>query len=107
MFREMVVRGLTTGGGREAMRGVGEGVDFEGGNASNVKIEGVACSSTRLGNRLGELNGEATVGVSGEDCCLKRAEQGECGEGNGEWGEGNGECGEGDGMRNGLLILLR
>ena len=93
MFREMVVRGPMTGGGREAMRGVGEGVegvDFEGGNASDVKVEGVACSSTKLGNKLEELNSETTVGGSGEDCCLKRARRGECGEGNGGWGEGNG-----------------
>lgn len=71
MFRETVVKGLRTGGeggkGREGGDEGDEGNDGEdggdrGGSASNARIEGVACSSTRLGNRLGELKGEASVG---------------------------------------------
>ena len=65
MFRETVVRGLRTGGRN------GDGRDDCGaGNASNVRIEGVACSSTRLGNRMGDLNGETTAGTGGDDCVV-------------------------------------
>lgn len=69
MFRETVVKGLRIGGeggkGREDGDGGkddGIGWDWGGGSASNVRIEGVACSSTKLGKRLGELKGEASVG---------------------------------------------
>ena len=61
MFRETVVRGLRIGGkrgnGRKDGEEVGDGGEGDGGDsgASNVRIEGVACSSTRFGNRLGEL----------------------------------------------------
>ena len=30
--------------------------------ASNVRIQGVACRSTRLGSKLGELKGETNLG---------------------------------------------
>lgn len=76
MFRETVVRGLRIGGvgkGREDNGDDGDGEDSGcrgGGSASNVRIEGVACNSTRLGNRVGEVKGETTV-VS----CWKLAER--------------------------------
>ena len=63
MFRETDVKGLRIGGEEGKGRNDGDGEDGEdggdwgGGSASNVRIEGVACSSTRLGNRLGELKG--------------------------------------------------
>jgi hypothetical protein len=64
MFRETVASGLEMAGvgkGREdGDDGDGEDGD-EGGSVSNVKIEGVVCSSIRLGNRLGELKGETAV----------------------------------------------
>lgn len=59
MFRETVVRGLRMGGyvGKGREDGEDDEEDGGGGSASNVKIEGVACSSTRWGKRLGELKG--------------------------------------------------
>jgi hypothetical protein len=81
MFKETVVKGLMTGGEGKGREGNGDGnvgndgvdgddgndgnvgmdgEDGGGGSASNVRIEGVACSSTRLGNRF-ELKGETGV----------------------------------------------
>ena len=87
MFREMMVRGLRTGRGvGERMRGNENDWDNDdggdgdndgegwGGSASNVRIKGVAWSSTRLGNKLGERKGETTVGVRDRDCCWDLAE---------------------------------
>jgi hypothetical protein len=66
MFRETVVRGLRMGAVGEEKEDKeddegGEDDGDGGGRASNVKIEGVACSSTKLGSRLGELKGETAV----------------------------------------------
>lgn len=66
MFKETVARGLEMGavgkGREDGNDGDGEdGGDGGGGSVSNVKIEGVVCSSTRLGNRFGELKGETAV----------------------------------------------
>ena len=86
MFRETVVNGLRMGGeggkGKDDGGGGGDVGDDDdakgddddvdwgwgggGGSASNVKMEGVACNSTKLGNKLGELNGEARVGDCGK-----------------------------------------
>ena len=97
MFRETVVNGLRMGGeggkGKDDGGGgdvvVGDDDDAKGddvvvdwgwggggGSASNVKMEGVACNSTKLGNKLGELNGEARVGD-----CGKLIERGDMGGG--------------------------
>ena len=72
IFKETVVKGLRTGGEEGKGRDDGDdgddgdsgkdGRDWGGGCASKVRIEGVACSSTRLGNKLGELKGETNVG---------------------------------------------
>lgn len=83
MFRETDVKGLSTGGeigkgkndGDDGDGGKDDDGDWGGGSASNVKIEGVAFSSTRLGNRLGELKGEAKVGD-----CWKLSDGGDTGE---------------------------
>ena len=97
MFRETVVNGLRMGGeggkGKDDGCGCGDVVGDDddakgddvvvdwgwgggGGSASNVKMEGVACNSTKLGNKLGELNGEARVGD-----CGKLIERGDTGGG--------------------------
>jgi hypothetical protein len=80
MFRDTIDKGLRTGGergkGREDVDNGDDGGDWGGGgSASNVRIEGVACSSTKLGSRLGELKGEASVGD-----CKKLTEPGDTGE---------------------------
>lgn len=80
MFRETVVKGLRIGIERGKGRddgddgGKDDGGDWGEGSASNVRIEGVACSSTRLGKRLGELKGETSVGG-----CWKLIERGDTG----------------------------
>ena len=104
MFRETVVKGLRTGG--EGGKGRDDGNDgddgdggkdggvWRGGSASNVRIEGVACNSTRLGNRLGELKGETSVGG-----CWKLTERGDMG----GWKlTERGDTGGDNGMVNGL-----
>lgn len=97
MFRETVVKGLRTRGeegkgrdeegkgreeegkGRDDGDGGKDDGDWVGGSASNVRIEGGACSSTRLGNRLGELKGETSVGGGCCCWCWKLAERGDTG----------------------------
>jgi hypothetical protein len=84
MFRETVVKGRRTGGEGGKGRADGndgdngddgkDGEDWGGGSANNVRIDGVAQSSVRLGNRLGELKGETSVSD-----CWKLTERGDTG----------------------------
>ena len=79
-----------------------EGGGGRGGGVSNVRIEGVACSSTRLGNKFGDLNGEEAIDG---DCCRKLARRGDDG---GERVEGNDmRCGLAGAVPGLPLLLLR